>query len=68
MFAQSLGCVEAAGKLSLGEVGVDDIVANLMEPHSRPAFAAFELWDQVMERLLGLARDFAKAERADWCF
>ena len=65
MCAKRFGRVVVTRQLGLGQRGVDFIVANLMDQNRWPAFATFQLWDQVMMALLDTRRDRALAQWAD---
>lgn len=65
MGPQGFDGVEAAGKLGLGQGGVNFVVTDLMKQHRRPAFATPQAWDQVVQALLCLWRDRAPAKGAD---
>ena len=65
MRAQGLDCRIVARQFSLGQGCVNFIVANLMQPNDRPAFAAFECRDQLMQGLRRVWRYGPAAERAD---
>lgn len=51
-------------QFGLGKDRVDFAVANLVEQNHRTAFAAFQLWDQVVQALLGPGRNRAQTQRA----
>ena len=65
MGAQRVDGVVVPGKLGLGERGVDFVVADLVEKDCRPALAATEFRDKVVEALARIGRNGALAERAD---
>ena len=65
MGAQGFDGVEAAGKLGLGQGGVDFVVTDLMQQYCRAALAAAQAREQVVQALLCLGRDRAFAKRAD---
>jgi hypothetical protein len=52
-------------KLRLRHGGVDLVVADLVHEDGRPALAAAQARDQVMQALLGVWRDGPVAEGAD---
>jgi NADPH-dependent 2,4-dienoyl-CoA reductase/sulfur reductase-like enzyme len=62
MGAQRLDGVVAARKLRLGHRGVDLVVADLVHENRRPALAAAQAGDQVVQALLGVRRDGPVAE------
>jgi len=64
MGAQGLNRIVAAGKLGLGQGGMDLIVADLMQQHCRPAFPATQFRDQVVQALFGIRRNRAITKRA----
>jgi hypothetical protein len=65
MGAQRLDGVVVARKLRLGHGGVDLVVADLVHENGRPALAAAQARDQVVQALLGVRRDGPVAEGAD---
>ena len=65
MGAQGRDGVKVAGKLGLGQGGVNFVVTDLMQEHGRPVFATLEAGDQVMLALAGIGRNWAVAERAN---
>ena len=65
MAPQRLDGVEGPRELRLAQGGVDFFVANVMQQHDRPAFAAFQFWNQVVQALRHIFWDLATAERAD---
>lgn len=65
MGAQGLDRVIVAGELGLGQARVDFIVANLVQPHHRPALAAFEPRHEVMQALGHVPGQGAATERTD---
>jgi hypothetical protein len=65
MGAQGLDGVVAARKLGLGHGGVDLVVADLVQQNRRPALAAAQAGDQVVQALLGVRRDGPVAEGTD---
>ncbi len=66
MGAKRVGGAEVPRQFGFGQSCVDFVVANLVEQNGRAVFAAFELWDEMMQGLLCLRRDRAKAKRASW--
>src|SRR6056297_2377190 len=64
MRSQGLDTGIVARQFRLAQRGVDLVVANLMKQHHRPALAAFQPGDQVMQALARLRRDRPAAKRA----
>ncbi len=64
MSAQRLGRRVGARELRLAQRRVNLVVADLVEEHRRPALAAAELWDEVMQALARLGRNRAAAQGA----
>jgi|GEM_PF-6742386 len=62
MRAQCLHRAVAAGKLGLGHRGVDLVMAELVQKNRRPALAAAQTGDQVMQALLRVRRNGPVAE------
>lgn len=54
-----------SGQLSFGQGRVDFIVTNLMQQHDRPALAALELGDQMMQALPRICGNLPAAQRAN---
>lgn len=65
MGTQGLDRIVASGKLRLGKGRVNLVMADLMQQDRRPALAAAQAGDQVMQALLGAGRNGPVAERAD---
>lgn len=63
--AQRFNGVIVPGKLGFRQRGMDLVVADLVQEHGRPAFAAAEFRDKVVQALSRLGRDGPVAERAD---
>ncbi len=63
--AQRLDRIIAAGQFSLGHRRVDFVMTNLMQQNDRPALTTFQLWDQMMQALLGVLWDRAVTQGAD---
>ena len=54
-----------AGEFGLGQACVDFAVADVVEQYGRPALAAFEFRDEVVQALRDIRRYGALAEGAD---
>lgn len=65
MGAQRGNRVIVSRQFGLGQGGVNLAVADVMQQNGRPALAAFEFRDQMMQALGNARRDRAQAERAD---
>ena len=65
MGAQRLSGGIAAGKIGLGQGGVNFIMANLMHKNRRPTLAAPQFRDQVMQALGDALGDRAQAQGTD---
>lgn len=61
MGAQGFDCVVGPGQLGLGQRGMDLVMADLVQQNRRTMPPAFQFWDQMMQRLLGLWWDRAVA-------
>lgn len=59
MRPQRFGRVVDASQFRFGQCGVDFAVANMVQQHCWPAFAPFELRDQVMHALWHIGWDWA---------
>ena len=53
------------GKFGFGEGRMDFVVTDLMQKNGLPAFAAAQLWNEVVEALFGMGRDWPLAQGAD---
>jgi hypothetical protein len=65
VIAQGLWRVKRPGKINLPDRCMNFLVADVMQQHSRPAFATLGAWDQVVQALRHIGRDGAQAQRAD---
>ena len=65
MLAQGVDCVIGPGKFGFGQGRVDLAMTDLMQQHSRPALAATQPGDKVVQTLTDIRRDRTTAERTD---
>ena len=65
MRPERLGCVVGPRQFRLAQCGMNLAVADVMQQDNRPALAAFQLGDQVMQALRYIRRDRAVAKGAD---
>lgn len=64
MLSEGVDGIVGARQFRLAERGMDFPVANVMQQYSGPAFAAFQLGDQVMQALWHPGRNGPATERA----
>ncbi len=65
MIAQGFDGVVNLREFGFGARGVNFFVAQVMQQHRWTTFAAFELWDQVVQALRCAGRDRSPAQPTD---
>lgn len=65
MAAQCLNRVIVSRQFRLGQTGMDFTVTDVVQQDCWSAFAAFELWDQVVQALWNARWDRSQAQWAE---